>query len=83
MGEQERVLHYDKMATACAHFPPLGPDSLRRGEERGKLLFEIKNRSKEDAATGNMRALLARRDSQNYYRKNGQKGQLWTAGTSG
>lgn len=36
MGEQERVLHYDKMATACAaHFPPLGPDSLRSGEERG------------------------------------------------
>lgn len=24
----------------------------RRGEERSKLLFEIKNRSKEDAATG-------------------------------
>lgn len=68
MGEQERVLHYDKMETACAHFPPgvtlfaragvcCGTDSLRsgeerRGEERSKLLFEIKNRSKEDAATG-------------------------------
>lgn len=65
-------------------FPPWGQTAFGvwRGAG-GKLLFEIKNRSKEDATTGNMRALPARRDSQNYYRKNGQKGQLWTAGTSG
>lgn len=56
MGEQERVLHYDKMETACAHLPPpgvtlfaragvcCGTDSLRSGvERRGAEQVAVRN----------------------------------------
>lgn len=56
-----------------------------RGEERSgaSCCSKLKTDQRKMPQRGNMRALPARRDSQNYYRKNGQKGQLWTAGTSG
>lgn len=91
MGEQERVLHYDKMETACAHFPPgvtlfaragvcCDTDSLRSGEERrgeersgASCCSKLKTDQRKMPQRGNMRALPARRDSQNYYRKMAKK----------
>lgn len=71
------MLHYDKMETAVA------PPPLRSLFASAWLAVwsevKLKTDQRKMPQRGNMRALPARRDSQNYYpkkkNKNGQKGQ--------